>query len=259
MYGKWGRAPHWAKNLPVAGNALRPPFSFPSCGKENGLRPVEKKKCFGGSVRASADLLPPAREGWLSLAAVRDGNAFPLGSFKPGEVPDTLCADFTRKGYARIRKRQSRQRLRSRCRWPSLAGQGPTHRSAPTRWGALTFRRGGPACPPAGKALRGTMERQAGSGAGAMRLSAPMTAAAEHAAQGRDKRTVRREPAGGRRVLPAPIRETPVRAEARRCRSATKSGLFFWTGPRPVFFSTRLKRKWGAESIAGHRQIPPAR
>ena len=35
-----------------------------------------------------------------------------------------------------------------------------------------------------------------------------------------------------------------------------KSGLFFWTGPRPVFFSTRLKRKWGAESIAGHRQIP---
>ena len=57
-----------------------------------------------------------------------------------------------------------------------------------------------------------------------------------------------------------------------------KSGLFFWTGQvaqplaalppygcgnplrvRPVFFSTRLKRKWGAESIAGHRQIPPAR
>ena len=34
---------------------------------------------FGGSVCASADLLPPAGEGWLSLAAVRDGNALPLG------------------------------------------------------------------------------------------------------------------------------------------------------------------------------------
>ena len=34
---------------------------------------------FGGSVCASADLLPPAGEGWRSLAAVRDGNALPLG------------------------------------------------------------------------------------------------------------------------------------------------------------------------------------
>ena len=34
---------------------------------------------FGGSVCASADLLPPAGEGWQSLAAVRDGNALPLG------------------------------------------------------------------------------------------------------------------------------------------------------------------------------------
>ena len=34
---------------------------------------------FGGSLCASADLLPPAVEGWLSLAAVRDGNAQPLG------------------------------------------------------------------------------------------------------------------------------------------------------------------------------------
>ena len=82
----------------MAACPFRPPFLRHQ--KENAPRPVEKKKCFGGSVRASADLLPPAREGWLSLAAVRDGNAFPLGSFKPGEVPDTLCADFTRKGYA---------------------------------------------------------------------------------------------------------------------------------------------------------------
>ena len=34
---------------------------------------------FGGSVRASADLLPPAGDGWRSLAAVRDGNARLLG------------------------------------------------------------------------------------------------------------------------------------------------------------------------------------
>ena len=38
-----------------------------------------KRKMFGGSVCAGADLLPPAGEGWLSLAAVRDGNAPPLG------------------------------------------------------------------------------------------------------------------------------------------------------------------------------------
>jgi len=43
-------------------------------------RPVEKKKCLGGSVCAGADLLPPAGEGWQSRAAVRDGNARPLGN-----------------------------------------------------------------------------------------------------------------------------------------------------------------------------------
>ena len=41
--------------------------------------PGGKEKMFGGSVCASADLLPPAGEGWRSLAAVRDGNARPLG------------------------------------------------------------------------------------------------------------------------------------------------------------------------------------
>ena len=39
----------------------------------------KRKDRFGGSVRARADLLPPAGDGWLSLAAVRDGNALPLG------------------------------------------------------------------------------------------------------------------------------------------------------------------------------------
>ena len=58
---------------------MRPPFSFWKRQKENAPRPVEEKKRIGGSVCASADLLPPAGDGWLSLAAVRDGNALPLG------------------------------------------------------------------------------------------------------------------------------------------------------------------------------------
>ena len=58
---------------------MHPPFSFWLRQKENAPRPVEEKKRFGGSVCASADLLPPAGDGWLSLAAVRDGNARPLG------------------------------------------------------------------------------------------------------------------------------------------------------------------------------------
>ena len=41
--------------------------------------PGGKEKMFGGSACASADLLPPAGEGWRSRAAVRDGNARPLG------------------------------------------------------------------------------------------------------------------------------------------------------------------------------------
>ena len=57
-----------------------PPIFFLKHQKENAPCTVEKKKRFGGSVRASADLLPPAGEGWPSLAAVRDGNALPLGN-----------------------------------------------------------------------------------------------------------------------------------------------------------------------------------
>ena len=71
---------------------------------------------FGGSVRTCADLLPPAGEGWPSLTVIRDGNALPLGSSKPGEVGDTVRFSFTRKGYAASVRRQSRKRLRSRCR-----------------------------------------------------------------------------------------------------------------------------------------------
>ena len=40
----------------------------------------KRKRRFGGSDCAGADLLPPAGDGWQSLAAVRDGNARPLGN-----------------------------------------------------------------------------------------------------------------------------------------------------------------------------------
>ena len=55
-----------------------PHFLFET-SKRKCAAPGGKEKMFSGSVCASADLLPPAGEGWLSLAAVRDGNALPLG------------------------------------------------------------------------------------------------------------------------------------------------------------------------------------
>ena len=64
----------------VAGlSQCTPHFSFGLAKRETGRARSKEKKRFGGSVCASADLLPPAGEGWRSLAAVRDGNALPLG------------------------------------------------------------------------------------------------------------------------------------------------------------------------------------
>ena len=44
-------------------HGITPPIFFLRHQKENAPRPVEEKKRFGGSVCASADLLPPAGEG----------------------------------------------------------------------------------------------------------------------------------------------------------------------------------------------------
>ena len=81
--GIWaaGRRPRGCL-LPQGALSMRdaPPIFFLRHQKENAPRPVEKKKCLGGSVCAGADLLPPAGEGWQSRAAVRDGNARPLGN-----------------------------------------------------------------------------------------------------------------------------------------------------------------------------------
>ena len=54
-----------------------PHFLFET-SKRKCAAPGGKEKMFGGSVCAGADLLPPAGDGWRSLAAVRDGNAQPL-------------------------------------------------------------------------------------------------------------------------------------------------------------------------------------
>ena len=89
-----------------------------SCRKENGPHPQgvrrirkrqsrqrlrsgrsKRKNRCGGSVRASAYLRPPAGEGWRSLVAVRDGNAFPLEMMfarrSPGYSVPSLSAGAT--------------------------------------------------------------------------------------------------------------------------------------------------------------------
>ena len=55
-----------------------PHFLFET-SKRKCAAPGGKEKMFGGSVCASADLLPPAGESWHFLVEVRDGNARPLG------------------------------------------------------------------------------------------------------------------------------------------------------------------------------------
>ena len=62
----------------IAGQCT-PHFLFGLAEKKTGRARSKRKERFGGSVCAGADLLPPAGDGWLSLAEVRDGNALPLG------------------------------------------------------------------------------------------------------------------------------------------------------------------------------------
>ena len=83
-----GSAPHWTQEFSRgAGWSQCAPIFFLKHQKENGRTRSKEKmfrrvgpQCFGGSVRIHADLLPPAEEGWPSLAAARDGNARPLGN-----------------------------------------------------------------------------------------------------------------------------------------------------------------------------------
>ena len=88
-----GRRTAAAGDSAPAGDA--PPIFFLRHQKENAPRPVEKKKCLGGSVCAGADLLPPAGEGWQSRAAVRDGNARPLGNLSARGSPGYTLRRFS--------------------------------------------------------------------------------------------------------------------------------------------------------------------
>ena len=68
--------------LPPGGCSHRdaPPILFLVLPKKRMRRARwKRKRRFGGSVCASADLLPPAGEGWHFLVEVRDGNVRPLG------------------------------------------------------------------------------------------------------------------------------------------------------------------------------------
>ena len=66
-----------APPLPTARGAAGAPLGLAK--RETGRARSKEKKRFGGSVRAGADLQPPAGDGWRSLVEVRAGNAPPLG------------------------------------------------------------------------------------------------------------------------------------------------------------------------------------
>ena len=194
---------------------MHPPFSFPSCGKENGPCTVQKKRPLGRTpvqrpsvrtgvgVSVPAPILPdlraryallrflslPSRGGWCRPR--RGGCRIELLLFYP-------------QGVRRIRKRQSRQRLRSRCRSRSRAEE-----PAAAKIGAGCI-----LLPPRAKGFpKG-------------RAFPSLTAARER----------QPSPAGGRRSAPAQT-DPPKRS-------------FLLDRARPVFFSARPKRKWGVHCPA---------
>ena len=90
-----------------------PHFLFET-SKRKCAAPGGKEKMFGGSVCASADLLPPAGEGWHSLVEVRDGNALPLGKAlargNTGIHPAPLSAAAHVPAWNSQRQRKEKQR-----------------------------------------------------------------------------------------------------------------------------------------------------
>ena len=98
-----------------------PHFSFGLAKRETGRARSKEKKRFGGSVCAGADLLPPAGDGWRSLAAVRDGNARPLGASRPGDVQGyplrlfPLPLTLPRRTRQRLAERKARKEEQIKC------------------------------------------------------------------------------------------------------------------------------------------------
>ena len=115
--------------MPTAGESSRiaglsqctPHFSFGLAKRETGRARSKEKKRFGGSVCAGADLLPPAGDGWRSLAAVRDGNARPLGASRPGDVQGyplrlfPLPLTLPRRTRQRLAERKARKEEQIKC------------------------------------------------------------------------------------------------------------------------------------------------
>ena len=107
---------------------MRPPFSFWSCPKRECAAPGGREKSAGRapvqwpSARTGVGVSVPAPI-WAGLRAryallrICNCRSVADGADLVGVVVAWNCFSFTRKGVRRIRKRQSRQRLRSRCRW----------------------------------------------------------------------------------------------------------------------------------------------
>ena len=76
----------WDAAMMMAG-AFRPPFSFPSCGKENGLRPVQKKRPLfcRAPVQWPSALTGVSRIGADETSGLLPARAGPL--IFPGLVP----------------------------------------------------------------------------------------------------------------------------------------------------------------------------
>ena len=189
-----------------------PPIFFLRHQKENAPRPVEKKKCLGGSVCAGADLLPPAGEGWQSRAAVRDGNARPLGNPSARGCPGYIQLLFSL----------------------PLAVVDESLRSGPMRASASTNAR----------AARSEAER-AEREAGQMRSCTPTTSAPS--ATGRHYRPHRRPK---RARMPGKIgagtgTPTPVRAEG-HCTGARPAPFSLTPGAARSLFGATKKRMGGA-------------
>ena len=172
----------------------------------------KRKKCLGGSVCAGADLLPPAGEGWQSRAAVRDGNARPLGNPSARGCPGYIQLLFSL----------------------PLAVVDESLRSGPMRASASTTAR----------AARSEAER-AEREAGQMRSCTPTTSApsATGRQSGKSQKSIacpKARPNRSRHWYADPrTRGGPLHRSA--------PGAFFsYTGRGAFSFWVRPKREWGA-------------
>ena len=182
----------------------------------------KRKKCLGGSVCAGADLLPPARKVGNPARRSETETPGPWGTFQPGEVRDTRCADF-------------------RCRWPVV---DESLRSGPMRASASTNAR----------AARSEAER-AEREAGQMRSCTPTTSAPS--ATGRQYRPHRRPK---RARMPGKIgagtgTPTPVRAEG-HCTGARPAPFSLTPGAARSLLA-QPKREWGRIAQLAPQLNPP--